>query len=141
MQVPLSGALVTTRCPDGTPAQAVPVPVGAIPAIPAGAPVRLVELMELRFYQSAGQWWLGLRSVGTGEAIQPAFGPFVSAGVTFRYYDRLGVETLGPAQVTSLAIELRGVATVEQGAGGGASAGGAGRDSMVVTLPLRNAAP
>jgi hypothetical protein len=109
--------------------------------MPQGAPVRIVELMELRFYQSAGQWWLGLRSLATGETIQPAFGPFTVAGVSFRYYDRLGAETLSPTAVASLAVMLRGVTTVEQGAGGAASAGTASRDSMAVILPLRNASP
>lgn len=139
--LPLLGAPFSARCPDGTPALAIPTPVSAIPALPEGAPVRVVELMELRLYQSAAQWWLGLRSLGTGETIQPAFGPFAAAGVAFRYLDRLGSETIAAAEVTSLAIVIRGVTSVDQGAGGAASAGAAGRDSMTVTLPLRNALP
>jgi prepilin-type N-terminal cleavage/methylation domain-containing protein len=80
------------------------------PEITAGTPVRIVELMELRAYQSEGQWWLGARSVSSGEAIQPLAGPLDEQdGFRLVYLNRTGGATADPGSVAGIRIVLRGV--------------------------------
>jgi prepilin-type N-terminal cleavage/methylation domain-containing protein len=84
---------------------APPEPVDA----PAGTPIRIYELMELRLYQSDGQWWLGARSVSAGEAIQPLAGPLSgSDGFHLEYLSATGLATTDPTAVASIRITVRG---------------------------------
>ena len=39
------------------------------------APARFFEIMQLKLYQSGGEWWLGGRSISAGETLQPILGP------------------------------------------------------------------
>jgi hypothetical protein len=74
-----------------------------------GTPVRIYETMELRLYQSDAHWWLGARSVGTGEVIQPFVGPLAGTdGLRLEYLDRFGAPTSTPGAVRSVVIKVRG---------------------------------
>ena len=72
-------------CDDGTPAVALAVGFAgaagaAAPArMAVGGPVRFFEVMELRYYQSAGKSWLGSRSVSAGGVIEPMLGPLADS--------------------------------------------------------------
>ena len=74
-----------------------------------GTPVRLVESMELRLYQSGETWWLGARSVNTGEAIQPLVGPLAPQGFELEYFHYLGGPTMDPGSIGSIRVTIRAV--------------------------------
>jgi hypothetical protein len=114
----LSAAEAT--CPGGVAATAiligVPAPLGAaaLAGITAGSPVRLTEVMQLRYYGSGGQSWLGMRSVSTGEPITPVAGPLADStggvrGLTLRYRDAADALTADPQAVRAVEIALLGV--------------------------------
>lgn len=66
-------------CPDGAPG--LDLALGA--AVPGAAwpmPVRVVEWMELRAYESGGVWWLGARTLRPTDGVQPVAGPLASRG-------------------------------------------------------------
>jgi hypothetical protein len=66
--------------------------------------------MELKAYQSDGQWWLGARSVSSAEAIQPMAGPLDEAdGFRLEYLDRNESPTADPKAVAGIRISLRGM--------------------------------
>jgi hypothetical protein len=70
--------------------------------------------MELRYYRSTGKAWLGMRSVATGEVIQPVAGPLADSvagarGLTLAYRDAGGNPTGSPASVRTIEIALLGV--------------------------------
>ncbi len=107
-------------CPTGEPALAirvgVPAPLapGVLGQMTSGSPVVLVEVMQARYYTSGGKWWLGLRSVSTGEAITPVAGPLADStagvrGLTLRYLDATDAATLDPPAVRAVEIALVGV--------------------------------
>lgn len=109
-----------SACPGGEPALAIrvglpaPLTPAALSAVTAGAPVRLAEVMEARYYASGGKSWLGLRSVSTGEVITPVAGPLADStagvrGLTLRYLDGVGAGTLDPARVRAVEVTLVGV--------------------------------
>jgi hypothetical protein len=80
------------------------------PEVSAGTPVRIFELMELKAYQSDGQWWLGARSVSSAEAIQPLAGPLDGVdGFQLEYLGRNGSPTADPNAVAGIRISVRGV--------------------------------
>ena len=107
--VPVAGDLRSGFCPDGRPA--VVVPYAAVPDPLSGvnwpALVWLTEVMEIRAYQSVVEWWLGLRSIGAGEVIQPALGPLAANGLVVRALDSSGAGTGSLADVRRLEILLR----------------------------------
>jgi hypothetical protein len=75
---------------------------------PAGTPVRVYEVMELKTYQSDGQWWLGARSVSGGEVIQPVAGPLADRdGFHLEFLTPAGVPTASPDAVGSIRITVR----------------------------------
>ena len=78
-------------------------------AITRGAPVRGYDAVLYRVYQGAdGNWYLGQKNLSQGGTIQPVVGPLTDAnGVTFTYYDSVGVVTAVPAQVAQIQIVLR----------------------------------
>jgi hypothetical protein len=107
-------------CPDGQAATAIrvapPAPLGndVLAAMTQGSPVRLAEVMQVRYYESGGRWWLGMRSVSTGEAITPLAGPLADSaagrrGLTLRYLDAAEREVSDPEAVRAVEIELLGV--------------------------------
>jgi hypothetical protein len=111
--IPLAITGVTTAgtCPGVIPGITIATPIITWPPeATAGTPVRIVEIMELKAYQSEGQWWLGIRSVSSGEAIQPMAGPLDGAnGFQLTYLNRNGSPTADPSAVMSIGIGLRGV--------------------------------
>jgi type II secretory pathway pseudopilin PulG len=114
-------------------------------SIPYGAPLRVTRPLRYAFYRSGdGSWQLGVRdwSEATGRfaSPQPIAGPFLmhagSARTGFRFYDADGVE-LGTdgtpvASVRVARVRITAVAADPMGSGG--AGGGAGRDSLDVTL-------
>jgi prepilin-type N-terminal cleavage/methylation domain-containing protein len=106
----ITGVASTSNCPGTAgPAISIAVSGGAVVDAPVGTPLRVYEVMELRLYQSSGEWWLGLRSVSAGEAIQPVIGPLAgSTGFRLQYLNRAGMPTIDPASVNSIIATLRG---------------------------------
>jgi prepilin-type N-terminal cleavage/methylation domain-containing protein len=113
-------SVASTTCPGGEAATVFrvvpPAPIGPaiISAITTGSPVRLAEVMQLRYYESGGKSWLGMRSVSTGEAITPLAGPLADStaavrGLTLEYLDAAEREVSDPAAVRSVEISLLGV--------------------------------
>lgn len=114
-------AVAAGACDDGAPGLAVtlawPTPAvgaAAAPAMARGGPVRVFEIMELQYYVSGGQSWLGMRSVSAGGTIQPLVGPLADStggarGLTFAYLDGNDVPTSALDRVRSIAVTLRGV--------------------------------
>ena len=107
----ITGVTTSVSCPGATPGITIATPaVTWPPEATAGTPVRIVEIMELKAYQSEGQWWLGIRSVSSGEAIQPLAGPLDGAdGFQLTYLNRNGSPTADPSAVRNIGIGLRGV--------------------------------
>jgi prepilin-type N-terminal cleavage/methylation domain-containing protein len=100
-----------TTCGAGEPAISLTLPT-ALGSIPVGTPVRIYETMELAAYQSDGQWWLGMRSLSSGEAIQPVFGPLAAAdGFRLVYSDAAQTATAIPGWVKSITVTIRGSGT------------------------------
>jgi prepilin-type N-terminal cleavage/methylation domain-containing protein len=117
------GVLATAggTCPDGRAALVfrVGVPPSLDPAlglrrVSVGAIARLAEAMQLRYYESGAEWWLGMRSVSTGEAITPVAGPLADStdavrGLTLTWLDAWGAPTDVISQVRAVDVALRGV--------------------------------
>lgn len=109
----------------------------ALSGIAPGTPLRIYETMELRLYQSDGEWWLGARSVSAGEAIQPFAGPFAgNGGVRFEYLDRFGMPTSDPAGARSVAVTMRGTTKLPV-----PPAGERLEEELVLQTTLRNTVP
>ena len=113
-------AVGAAACPDGreaialTVASADPPGLAALGGITAGSPVRLAEVMQMRYYGSGGKSWFGMRSVSTGEAITPVAGPLADStagtrGLTLRYLDAGGTPTADAGAVRTVEIALLGV--------------------------------
>jgi prepilin-type N-terminal cleavage/methylation domain-containing protein len=112
----------------------------ALEGIPPGTPVRIHELVELRLYRSEGRSWLGMRSVGSDESIQPLSGPM-------RDGEGLRLDYLGAGGLpTSLGNEVRGIHVTLRGESEASVNWGAQRHQPVsqelsTRVGLRNAAP
>ena len=108
-------------CPDGAPAMVLTIAwpasgLGAAAAARAvaGAPARILEVMEIAAYVSDGVTWLGQRSLSRGEVIQPMVGPLADTGTAapgFRleYLDGRGTPAVEPGEVGSIVATLRGI--------------------------------
>ena len=95
---------------------AAPAPLdpAALARVTTGSPARLAEVMQMRYYQSGGKSWFGMRSVSTGEAITPVAGPLADSsagvrGLTLVYRDAADAPTSDPAAVRAVEIALVGV--------------------------------
>lgn len=84
----LRGPPRAATCPDGATALLLPLTPGFTQE--GTTVVRTIEVMELRFYQSDGATWLGLRSVSAGEVIQPVLGPLEPRSASFSLLDAAG---------------------------------------------------
>jgi len=107
-------------------------------AITSGAPVRGFDKVAYRVYQDAsGDWYLGQRNPAQGGTIQPVVGPLTGAnGVTFTYYDSVGVVTADSSKVAQIQIVLRArTASPIRGADGVQTYK---VDSVVTLVALRN---
>jgi hypothetical protein len=78
--------------------------------LPAMAPVRTFEVMQVRLYRSLGSWWFGARSISAGEGIQPLAGPFDTTGGRFEFRDSAGALTNQPQTVRGIRASLGGQA-------------------------------
>jgi hypothetical protein len=108
--VAAAGPTIAGTCPDGVASVALPYATNAPdPVAPAAfpAPLLVSEVMEIRAYESGGEWWVGVRSISAGESIQPAHGPLAANGLRISAFDSAGMPTLIPARVTHLAFFLR----------------------------------
>jgi prepilin-type N-terminal cleavage/methylation domain-containing protein len=109
--VKIAAVAATFACP-GVGGPGITLTLSASPSpvlLEEGTPVRLVEPMELRLYQSGESWWLGARSVNTGEAIQPLVGPLAPRGFELEYLDHLGGPTMDPSGIGSIRVTIRAV--------------------------------
>jgi prepilin-type N-terminal cleavage/methylation domain-containing protein len=114
-------AVAASTCADGvTPAIQLTI---AYPGVVNGAtvagkmiqggPVRVFEIMQMRYYVSNGQSWLGMLSQ-SDNAPQPVVGPLADStatqrGLTFGYLDNAGNPTAVAANVRTITVTLRGV--------------------------------
>ena len=139
--VALTSAPYPGTCPDGSAGLVLPVVADSavLAGIGAGTPVRVFEEMELRLYTSNGAEWVGLRSLGTGEAIQPLAGPFVSTGLRFEYRSPAGASVTDPAEVASVRLGMTGIS--ERAGGVGTARGPAARPDSAVMLVIRRNSP
>ncbi len=105
----LTAAPSAGTCPNGDPAIELPYDrSGGDPFAGAAWPAAFViyEIMEVRGYQSGGEWWLGLRSVSSGEVIQPAMGPLAANGLSLRVLDAAGAPASPPPAARQLELRL-----------------------------------
>ena len=141
--LPLTGVAAGV-CPDGSMGLALQtvIPPARLPLreVLPGTPVRLFESMEIRLYQSQGDWWLGLRSLTGGGSIQPALGPLTANGFELRFRDLAGVPTTDPASVVAVTATFRASTARSVVQPWGRHPAGS-TDSLVVELVTRNATP
>ena len=147
----VSGAVTTKQCTDGTPALALPITYefGALSGsatgkIVTGGPVRIYEVMEMRHYKSGTQWWLGMRSLNAGGAIQPVLGPLADStagqsGLVFSYLDRNRNPTAVLKDVREIQLTLKGVSDGAVRTTGGASSFAVDTTALTTNVALRNA--
>jgi prepilin-type N-terminal cleavage/methylation domain-containing protein len=108
--VKIAGVATTSTCPGGSPGITLTLAASPSPLpLEEGTPVRLAEPMELRLYEADKIWWLGARSVSTGEVIQPLVGPLAREGFRLEYLDRLGAPTIDLTAVRSIRVTIRAV--------------------------------
>lgn len=115
----------------------------AVAAMAGGGPVRLFEVMELRYYASGGAYWLGMRSLNAGGSIEPLVGPLADSaaghrGVTLTYLDANDTPATAPEAVRAIALTLKGV-TDERVYRAGGTAAVIDTVSMTARVALRNA--
>lgn len=137
-------AMLNLNCPLGGTGQRLTLNLnlGASPnvngAIPNGAPVRGFERVTYQLYQPAGDtsWYIGFQPAGA--TMQPLIGPVLSNGLTFSYFDSLGVATAVPARVARIdfVVRARTAQVVRQTSG--STLLGATVDSVNVSVALRN---
>ncbi|HZB27419.1 MAG TPA: hypothetical protein VE282_02570, partial [Gemmatimonadales bacterium] len=115
-------------------------PAAAVEGVPAGTPVRIHEMVELRLYVSEGRSWLGMRSVSSNENIQPLSGPVRQGdGLQLEYLSATGIPTGVRSDVRSIRFSLRGES--EGTADFGAYSGEPIAEELSSQLVLRNANP
>jgi prepilin-type N-terminal cleavage/methylation domain-containing protein len=130
----ISAVTGSSTCGAGEPAILLTLPA-TIGLIPGGTPVRIYEPMELAAYQSDGQWWLGMRSLSSGEAIQPIFGPLAaSEGFHLAYSDAAQAATVTPGLVKSITVTIRGSGTNDDN-----SPAGPLTEALTTQITLKNA--
>jgi type II secretory pathway pseudopilin PulG len=113
------------------------LPSPPLSGLSAGTPVRIIEPMELKVYHSEGKAWLGIRSLATGEAIQPLAGPLGDDGLTLEYLDHDGHPTPDRFSLTSIRFAIS--ATVEQPDPAAGQAQGPTAAGLEAAMTLRNA--
>jgi type II secretory pathway pseudopilin PulG len=112
-------------------------PTNSLVGLTAATPVRIYEIMELRLYRSEGKSWLGMRSLSTGEAIQPLAGPLSHDGFRLDYLDRAGRPTEDVTAVSRIRIAVHGIGERQPSLNGAAVDSLA--EELVTEIALRNA--
>ena len=113
-------------------------PSAAVEALPAGTPVRIHELVELRLYRSDNRSWLGMRSLGSQENLQPLSGPLRDGdGLRLEYLSAAGGPTRVRTEVRSVRLALQGES--EGTADFGAQNGEPVAEALSTQVGLRNA--
>jgi prepilin-type N-terminal cleavage/methylation domain-containing protein len=147
----ITGVPAASTCSDGVTAALTlpityeagtnsgPVTAGMI----QGGPVRVYEAMEMRHYQSGTQWWLGMRSLNGGGAIEPVLGPLADStaaqsGLVFRYLDKDRNVTAVPRNVREIEVALRGVSDGAVRTSGGDTSLKVDTLSLTTNVALRN---
>lgn len=77
--------------------------------VKVGAPFRSFRRVQYAEFQQNGRWWLG-RKTGAAATYEQLTGPLrppVSNGLSFVYYDTLGVVTANPGALGSITFTLR----------------------------------
>jgi hypothetical protein len=113
------------------------LPTPPLSGLSAGTPVRIIEPMELKVYHSEGKAWLGIRSLSTGETIQPLAGPLSGGGLALEYLDQDGHPTFDRFTLSSIRLEVS--ATVEQPDLAGGQPQGPIAAGLEAVIALRNA--
>jgi prepilin-type N-terminal cleavage/methylation domain-containing protein len=89
---------------------AVSLTVPGVPAVPAGTPVRVFELMRLDIDQDAsGEYWLWAESINGGGGPQRLLGPLTNNGFQLQYLNSAGNVTAALDAITSIRITVRGL--------------------------------
>ena len=109
-----------------------------------GGPVRVFDVMEMKYYASSGKMWMGMRSITSGAANpEPVVGPLSDSttgprGLTFQYLNNAGADASAtPNNVRTVLVTLRGI-TDERVRGSGAKAGKIDTLSLQTRVALRN---
>jgi type II secretory pathway pseudopilin PulG len=136
LALPVVDVATGTACPGSIGAGLTLTTSGTLPPdVPAGTPIRIYEVMELRSYQSEGRSWLGARSVGTGENIQPVSGPLDDGdGFRLEYLDAAGVPTADPTAIKSIRIAVHAIGEDSLSPWSGARV----EEELVSAVTLRN---
>ncbi len=125
-----------------SPALAITTVLDTVSSRPAAfaplAPVRSYEVMQVKLYQSAGDYWLGARSVSAGETIQPVIGPLSSAGLQLTYFDSAGSPAATAETIRRIGITLRAMSGSPVRPLGGGGPAVRRVDSLLTTVTLRN---
>lgn len=106
-------------------------------AIPVGAPVRGYEHVIYQLYNPPGDtlWYVGFQPAA--GAMQPLFGPVLTNGLTFQYFDVNGNVTAVRSQVARVDITVR-ARTVSAVRSGGQAPARTVVDSITTSVALRN---
>jgi len=130
--VGIAAVSTVASCPGAASSAITLSLTAAAAAIPAGTPVRIYEPMQLASYSSEGRTWLGMRSLGTGENIQPLFGPLAEAeGFRLYYENAAGFPATASAEVRSVTVVLRARGSPDL-------FGSVPAESLVTQIGLRN---
>jgi len=104
------------------------------------APVIAFEIMQVRSYSQASETWLGVRSVSSGEVIQPLLGPLDASGLRLSYLDAHEAPTDAPGEVRTILATLPLVSEQSVYAHGSQGPRSRIRDSAAVRLTLQSSA-
>ena len=134
-------AVANSTCGAATAIRLTVAPVApavAIPAVPAGTPVRLYELMRLDIDQDAGgEYWLMAESVSGGGGPQRLLGPLTNNGFQLQYLNSAGNVTATLNAITSIRVTVRGL-TDDAVRAGGTGALGHTQEALATQVLLRN---
>jgi prepilin-type N-terminal cleavage/methylation domain-containing protein len=101
-------------------------------------PARTFEIMQIKLYQSAGDYWLGARSVSAGETIQPLIGPLTASGLAMVFFDSSGSVATTAETIRSIDVTLRGLSANPIRTGAGFGSAQRRVDSLTTRVGLRN---
>lgn len=135
-----NAVLTAGTCADGSAGYVLTInpSVAGLTSAVVKAPARTFEAMEYGLYANGGEYWLGGRSLGAGEAtMQPVLGPLTSDGVSFSFLDGAGAATTDRGLVKSIQITLKGLTDQAIVVGSNTKTAYV-RDSLVTQVVLRN---